>query len=382
MKSPALNNVHHKINAAKADVAGSSSSVRNFQNEKSRFQSVFIRTIEKSQSDIAQKNRIKNSDAKDTGDAQPKMSSLNNVLSSSGRSARAARAGAQAFQIKNDDVAPGAGLEGSDLSEIEPLRFALLTTGMAEQSAGAAAFNQSLTTKFARTSDGSFQDSDEAALIEQDALPDSTYKSGTEVLSQSLQRIRGYESDQRHDSHPSPDTAHPSKSESALTVSSCFMPGSGSLHLSGGKMPINQSVLAGSPGTLIESRFGTTAWGSEVSQKIVWMMRGAEQSATLTLNPPNLGPLQVVVHVQNNIARASFFSNNSEVRLALLDGVPALREMMLKGGIELGQTQVKEIPIASAGRSDVVRRLKVSNEGLASIHESSGTVSGLLSTFA
>ena len=70
------------------------------------------------------------------------------------------------------------------------------------------------------------------------------------------------------------------------------------------------------------------------------MAAGAGQSASLTLNPPELGPLQVVIHVHNNMANATFISNSPDVRQALTDGLPSLREMMSQSGIELGQTNV------------------------------------------
>src|SRR5512139_1087829 len=59
---------------------------------------------------------------------------------------------------------------------------------------------------------------------------------------------------------------------------------------------------------------GTTAWGHALGEKLVWMASGSQQSASLTLNPPNLGPLQIVLHVTNDQATASFFSAQPEVR--------------------------------------------------------------------
>lgn len=85
---------------------------------------------------------------------------------------------------------------------------------------------------------------------------------------------------------------------------------------------------------------GTTAWGQALGEKLVWMASGAQQTASLTLNPPNLGPLQIVVHVTNDQATASFFSAQPEVRQALEAAFPRLREMMNDAGIQLGQATV------------------------------------------
>ena len=93
-------------------------------------------------------------------------------------------------------------------------------------------------------------------------------------------------------------------------------------------------------GNAINTYFGSTGWNQEVSQKVIWMVGGTDQSATLTLNPPDLGPLQVVISVNNDKADTQFISDNPDVRLALEQGVETLREMMRESGIELGKANV------------------------------------------
>lgn len=85
---------------------------------------------------------------------------------------------------------------------------------------------------------------------------------------------------------------------------------------------------------------GTTAWNQALGDRIVWMATGAQQTASLTLNPPNLGPLQIVLNLTNDQATASFFTAQPEVRQALEAAFPKLREMMSEAGIQLGQATV------------------------------------------
>ena len=85
---------------------------------------------------------------------------------------------------------------------------------------------------------------------------------------------------------------------------------------------------------------GKAGWDQAVSQKVVWMVGAGQQSATLTLNPPDLGPLQVVINVHNDQADATFISNNAEVRQALQDGMSNLRDKMSESGLQLGQANV------------------------------------------
>jgi flagellar hook-length control protein FliK len=93
----------------------------------------------------------------------------------------------------------------------------------------------------------------------------------------------------------------------------------------------------------IQSYVGTEQWGREVRQKIVWMFGIGQQSATLTLNPPNLGPLHVTLKMQNNIAHTTFRSNDPAVRQALAEGMVQLNEMMSQRGLILGKMSIHEI---------------------------------------
>ena len=116
--------------------------------------------------------------------------------------------------------------------------------------------------------------------------------------------------------------------------------------------PVQQASLniaqavAGAPADRIAARVGTPAWDNQVGQKIVWMLAGQEQSATLTLNPPDMGPMQVVLSVTNDQATVTFSANQLEVRQALENAMPKLREMMSESGIALGNATV------DAGTSD------------------------------
>lgn len=87
-------------------------------------------------------------------------------------------------------------------------------------------------------------------------------------------------------------------------------------------------------------RVGTPAWDQALGQKVVWMVAGEQQSASLTLNPPDLGPLQVVLSVSNSQANATFIAAQPEVRQALEAALPKLRDMLGEAGIQLGQASV------------------------------------------
>ena len=90
----------------------------------------------------------------------------------------------------------------------------------------------------------------------------------------------------------------------------------------------------------LEPRIGATGWDNALGQKVLWMVSNQQQVAELTLNPPDLGPLQVVLSVTNDQASATFISQHIDVRQALEAALPRLREMMADSGINLGETTV------------------------------------------
>ncbi len=85
---------------------------------------------------------------------------------------------------------------------------------------------------------------------------------------------------------------------------------------------------------------GTPAWDQALGQKVIWMVGGAQQSASLSLNPPDLGPMQIILSVSNDQATATFVTAQPEVRQALEAAIPKLREMLGEAGIQLGATNV------------------------------------------
>ncbi len=103
---------------------------------------------------------------------------------------------------------------------------------------------------------------------------------------------------------------------------------------------LNASTAANGASNYIAASPGKSGWDQALSQKVVWMVGAGEQSATLNLNPPDLGPLQVVINVNNDKADTTFISQNVEVRKALEESMSTLRDMMQQAGVELGQANV------------------------------------------
>ncbi|SDK12700.1 flagellar hook-length control protein FliK [Methylophilus rhizosphaerae] len=90
----------------------------------------------------------------------------------------------------------------------------------------------------------------------------------------------------------------------------------------------------------IATPFGNERWQAAMNQHVLNMVGSGDDVASLTLSPPDLGPIQVVLKVDNQSVNTSFISDNPLVRQALQDGMQDLRDRMQSQGLALGQTFV------------------------------------------
>ena len=93
-------------------------------------------------------------------------------------------------------------------------------------------------------------------------------------------------------------------------------------------------------------------WSDEFSQKITWLASSnKDQTAELHLNPPQLGPLDVVIKVSGDQATALFTSPHAAVRDAVEQAMPKLRDMLADNGIMLGNATVSDQTPRDQGQS-------------------------------
>ncbi|WP_143298308.1 flagellar hook-length control protein FliK, partial [Burkholderia pseudomallei] len=118
----------------------------------------------------------------------------------------------------------------------------------------------------------------------------------------------------------------------------------------------NASAAAASAAPSLAPPVGTPDWTDALSQKVVFLSNAHQQSAELTLNPPDLGPLQVVLRVADNHAHALFVSQHAQVRDAVEAALPKLREAMEAGGLGLGSASVSDGGFASAQQQQTPQR--------------------------
>jgi len=134
----------------------------------------------------------------------------------------------------------------------------------------------------------------------------------------------------------------PTSSLSAAQSAQSIAQSTGSMAASGISPAILQGDKTANGLQTISSPLGSSNWADEFSQKISWMGAQRNQVAELHLNPPNLGPLDVVLKISDNQATALFTSPHSAVRDAVENALPRLREALADNGIMLGNATVSD----------------------------------------
>ncbi len=90
----------------------------------------------------------------------------------------------------------------------------------------------------------------------------------------------------------------------------------------------------------IDTPFGESGWSDAFQQKIVWLVDRQQQSAELHVNPPHLGPVDVLLTLADDGAQIAFTSPHAAVREAIEASLADLRTALSDKGMTLGGTLV------------------------------------------
>ena len=82
------------------------------------------------------------------------------------------------------------------------------------------------------------------------------------------------------------------------------------------------------------------AWAPALGQQMLRMSASGMHTAQLSINPENLGPMQITLKLGDDQAQAMFVTAHESVRKAVEAALPQLRTTLAEHGISLGQTSV------------------------------------------
>ena len=108
--------------------------------------------------------------------------------------------------------------------------------------------------------------------------------------------------------------------------------------------PVNPLVMAEAgrltmPATIA---FGQAGWAANIAEKAAWGVSQNVKTAEIQLDPPELGPLQIKIHVNNDQASVNFVSAHAQVRDVLDNSLAKLKEMLSEQGMELVDSGVSD----------------------------------------
>ncbi len=84
-------------------------------------------------------------------------------------------------------------------------------------------------------------------------------------------------------------------------------------------------------------------WSAALGRQFIALAQQAQgqiQSADIRLDPPELGPLRITLHIQDGVAHAMITSPHAQVRHTIEQSLQQLQQQLADGGLTLGQADV------------------------------------------
>lgn len=94
----------------------------------------------------------------------------------------------------------------------------------------------------------------------------------------------------------------------------------------------------------IQGKLGTAEFKQGLSERVVFMMKGDMNTASLKLNPPELGPLEIKLNMNNTSKQAdlTIMTQHALVKDSVEQALPRLRDMLADSGIQLNNVNVSD----------------------------------------
>jgi flagellar hook-length control protein FliK len=94
----------------------------------------------------------------------------------------------------------------------------------------------------------------------------------------------------------------------------------------------------------VDTPLAAPGWGDSFRQQVVWLVDRHLETAELHVNPPHLGPVEVVLKMADDGARIAFVSPHAAVREAIEASLADLRTSLAERGLALGEALVSADP--------------------------------------
>ncbi|PPU08008.1 flagellar hook-length control protein FliK [Xanthomonas arboricola] len=114
-----------------------------------------------------------------------------------------------------------------------------------------------------------------------------------------------------------------------------------------GRLQDPAPVFSASPTPTPE--MGSDSFDDAIGARMSWLADQKIGHAHIKVTPNEMGPVEVRLHLDGDKVNASFSSANADVRQALEQSLPRLREMLGQNGFQLGQADVGQQQQSQSG---------------------------------
>ncbi len=111
------------------------------------------------------------------------------------------------------------------------------------------------------------------------------------------------------------------------------------LHAAGGQTASGVRPMIALP---LQVPVGQPGWDNAVGERIQWMLSRNVQQAEIKLSPPQLGPMEIKISLQNDQTSVQFMASHSATRDALEAAIPRLRELFGEINLNLANVDVSQ----------------------------------------
>jgi flagellar hook-length control protein FliK len=97
---------------------------------------------------------------------------------------------------------------------------------------------------------------------------------------------------------------------------------------------------------------GQPGWDQALGERVQWMINQNIQQAEIKLTPPNLGPMEIKVSLQNDQTNVTFLAAQAPTREVLEASIPRLREMLGDVNLNLANVNVGQQQAGGSGQGE------------------------------
>ncbi|MCG3200596.1 MAG: hypothetical protein NFCOHLIN_00452 [Gammaproteobacteria bacterium] len=103
---------------------------------------------------------------------------------------------------------------------------------------------------------------------------------------------------------------------------------------------VGQAPTTAAASTSIPLPINHPHWQEAFASRVAWQVRDGLQQVSVAINPPELGPIEVRMSLQDDKVSAQFVTAHHAVRQVIEDAMPRLREMLSQSGLNLADANV------------------------------------------